>query len=105
MHESRGAGGCCRGGSVGHVEARASLRRLYVRLAEEFGWTYPEIDAVSIADANEIVETWNERAAPAVAIEPDEPARSGPITAEEFARIEGQMRSIAATDKRRSPWA
>lgn len=77
-----------------------------MRLAEEFGWTYPEIDAVSIADANEIVETWNERAAPAVAEAVEFPLpRSGPITPEEFARIEGQMRSIAATDKRRSPWA
>jgi hypothetical protein len=52
-----------------------------VRLAEEFGWTYPEIDAVSITDANEIVETWNERAAPAVAMSPSSLRRSGPITA------------------------
>lgn len=74
-----------------------------MRLASEFGWTYREIDELPMRDVEDIVETLNERAGPAV--EHVEPAPSGPITPEEFARMEASMRAFAEADKPRSPWA
>lgn len=108
------------GGSAEPVDPQVQLRRLYGRLASEFGWTYPEIDAMSIHDANEIVETLNEirdqlrdgvrtrpaeDSSPPMEIERVEHRPTGILTEEHFARIEAANRAFAAQDKPRSPWA
>lgn len=55
----RAAGGPC-GGSTPPVDELRALARLYGRIREAFAWSNQTIDALTLEEAEEIVQHWNE---------------------------------------------
>lgn len=78
-------------------------RRIYGRIAREFGWTYPEIDALPWPDLKEILATigeWDGKAPPAEYV-PEPHAGARVVTLEELKRIEAAERAFAEAAGRR----
>jgi hypothetical protein len=78
-------------------------RRIYGRIAREFGWTYPEIDALPWPDLKEILATigeWEGKPAPAE-YAPEVHAGARVVTAEELERICASERAFADASGRR----
>lgn len=105
----RAAGGPC-GGSTPPVDELRALARLYGRIREAFAWSNQTIDALTIEEAEEIVEHWNEEppvgalvrmyfgVQPASDDVPEPPLLVGPrdVTQAEWDRIVQQQKAEAA---------
>jgi hypothetical protein len=69
-------------------------------LAGEFGWTYPEIDAMRMRDVDGIIAVWRERdGAPS-----DEPVEPEHISEEDWQRLTRKYSAAAEGTRNRNPF-